>query len=447
MKKSTFLKIAMAFSLMLLVSGAFAQIKLSVFNENGTVSVGAVIYTQNSSTGAIVPVVAVEAPAGTYTWTPAAGSYNYLVRNSLSNQYNAYSVTFVGPVINASITLSTRFTTTIAGTEYVANRTADKITNAKTLPFWVYPSPVHNPSWVVPAVAYASQAAIEQNVGPDDLFSSFSWTVTGAPANASLTNYVEITPNGNTSGSAIATSPLSLSVVETPAAAYGGCVGPTVKFYNTIINPPYAKITGTAASVGSTIGGLAYQVIGSGCDGDLVALTKNIALSFDNTNEEFPFYMRLNYNVYNPTIAGIDMTLGAALPAASFPAALRPQSSAGGPVADANQTTNPMMFSGPSYTPNVYAAAVTFTAVNNNVTVYEFDLNSWNGKISRKSDYIAFRTAAVPETVSSNTLTWYTNGAVANTFDASAFVKKAYVVVYPKPVTGPIYHIPNSWAL
>ena len=441
MKKSTLLKLAMSFSLMLLVSGAFAQINLTIRDSNGALSASAVVYTINSSTGAVVTPVAT-AIAGVATWNPGNGYYNYLVRNAGTNQWNAYSVNYTGVIVNASITLSASFIVTPVGaTDYVANRTADKVTNAKALPYWVFPSPVHNPTWAIPGTTYAAQGTIEQGAA---LLSTFGWTLTGGTG-ASTTNYVDVTPNASTSFAAITTAQLSLSVVETPAAAYGGCGGTAVNFYSTIINPPFAKITTGAAAVGSTIGGAGYWRIASGCE-SLPALTTNIAISFDNTQEEFPFYMRLIYNVYNPTILGTDITLGAPLAAASFPAGLRPQSAVVG--GDANQTTNPMRFLvAGGYTPSIFAAPVTFTAVNNNITVYEFDLNSWNGKISRKADYLAWRTAGAAPAINSANYTWYTNAAIANTFDATAFIKKGYVIVYPKPVTGPIYHIANSWGL
>jgi len=441
MRKSTLLKMAMTLTAMFFISGVFAQIALTVKNSDGTPATSCIIYTQLSSSPGTVTAVAgvVEAPAGTYTWTPGAvGTYNYIISNNVPDAWNTYALDYTGAV-SATITLRSNFNPTIR--EYTATRTGDKVTNGKPMPFWVYPSPVHNPSWVAPAADYASQATIETNV-----VSTFAWTVNGV-ANAATRNYVQLTPSANLAATATTTSAVALSVTETSDAAYGGCSGSPVNFFNTVINPPYAEITGTTASAPLTIATLGFQKIVSACEGD-PSLTTNIALNFANTQEEFPFYMRLVYNVYNPTVSGNDLALGAALAATSFPAGLRPQSNADGlGGGDANQTTNPMMFSGPSYTPNVYAANVTFTTVNNAVTVYEFDLNEWNAKISRKSDYVAWRTAAVAPILNSNNWTWYDNTAIANTFDASASVTKAYVVVFPKPVTGPIYHIPNSWGL
>lgn len=438
MKKSTFLRIAMAFSLVLLVSGAFAQINLTIKNADGTNSNAAVVYTIHSSTGAVVVIQTANA-GGLATWTPVNGSYNYLVRNSLSNQWNAYSVTYTGVVVNATITLSTSFNPTLAGaTDYVANRTANKVTTGKPMPFWVYPSPVQNPSWTAPAAPKATAVSLIANLN-----STFAWTYTPAANVAdahvpTTDNYVELTFTPALAA-ITTTASYELSAVETAAAAYGGCLGQAVKQYVTIINPPYIRISTATTSGTYQVSGTPINHIVAGCAGSIAAT--NIALAMDNTNEEFPYYTKLDYKVFNATMAaGNNLTLGADITAATMTAFPALDVIGQDAVTHANNTTNPYKMTA---TPqNLYGAVQTFQMMNNAITVYQFDFQSWNAKISRKCDYVAIRNAAGDETlITDANYTWY------NTKWAAGDVIKAYIIVFPQPVTGPIYHIPNSWAL
>lgn len=441
MKKSTFLKMAFTLCGAIFFSGAFAQVTLTIKNSDGTPSGSAVVYTKLSSTGVQADIVTADA-LGVAVLPNAAGNYNYIIRNAANNQWNSYSFTAPAAATAVTIYLKAAFNPVVG--DYVSVRTADKVTHTKPMPFWVYPSPAHNPAYVAPSGAYVTRATIVTG-----LVSKFAWTL---PANtvdvdavATDDNYVQLVFTPDLSAAATTTVQRELSVIETPDAAFGGCAASAVKFFANIINPPYAQINGTVASdavpaTTLTIATAAYRELGRACD----VVNTNIEVAFPNTEEDFPYYVRLKYNVYNPTLVGTNLTLGAALAAASFPAAARPQGFGGG---DANLSTNPMSFGAtPS---NFYAAAVDFPVVNGAITVYEFDLNEWNGKISRKSDYIAFRDAAVKDAtkIEDANYSWYSNAALAGTFDATSLVKKAYIVVFPKPVTGPIYHIANTFGL
>ncbi len=443
MKKSTFLKIAMAFSLVLLVSGAFAQINLTIRNEDGSLSANAVVYTIPSSGGATVTVSTATA-LGVATWTPVpVGTYNYLVRNAGSSQWNAYSINYtVGPV-NTSITLSTKFNPTPAlATDYVANRLNNKVTKGRSMPFWVYPSFVQNPAWTVPGATKATEATITTN-----LVSTFAWSYlpnvlwTDASTGAN-DNYVELSFNPVLATPAT-TSVYELSVVETPSGAYGGCVGQAVKQYATVINPPYIKIS-TATTTGNfqVVGGT-QNVIVSGCAGAIG--TTNVQLTMDNTNEEFPYFIRLDYKVYNATIAAgtpAPVTLVTDVTAATMVAYPALEVQGGITATHVNNTANPYRVNASPQ--NLFGAVQTFQIMNNAITVYQFKFESWNAKISRKSDYLTFRNSGLANEnliydAVNPTYTWYsTVGTVGD-------VTEAYVIVFPQPVTGPIYHIPNTW--
>jgi hypothetical protein len=99
---------------------------------------------------------------------------------------------------------------------------------------------------------------------------------------------------------------------------------------------------------------------------------------------------------------------------------------------------------------DLFAADLSFPTINNDITVYEFDLatSGWNARVSRKSDYLAFRAAEIATPGSTDKTDWADTRYTWVTDDNSATNKlKAYVVILPSPVTGPIYHIPTNWAL
>ncbi len=439
MKKSTFLRIAMAFSLVLLVSGAFAQVNITVKKSDGTAANGCQIYTKHSSTGAET-VIATDGGPGdldaalnsVIRISPVAGT-NYLVRDAAAGtQWNAYT-----GVAAATITLSASFNPTIQ--EYTANRNVNKVTIGRPIPFWVYPSPVQNPSWTAPAALKATPASIATNI-----LSSFGWTTipiaNAANGHAPVTdNYSEWTFTPSLIGSAIATSTYEVDVVETPSSAYGTCAGQTIRHSVSVINPPYLKITTALGVPTYQVGGTPINHIVAGCAGSIAAT--NIALAMDNTNEEFPYFAKLDYKVYNATMGALNnLTLGADITAATMIAYPALEVQGGITATHVNNTTNPYRINA---TPqNLYGAVQTFQMMNNAITVYQFDFQSWNGKISRKCDYIAIRNNVGDETlITDANYTWY------NTTWAVGDVIKAYVIVFPQPVTGPIYHIPNSWAL
>lgn len=432
MRKSTLLKIAMTLTAMFFISGVFAQINLTVKNADGSAAVGAVVYTLNSSTAVVTTFGSAADASGLVTWTPGSnGKYFYLVRNASSDRWANLSVNYTGAIVNETVYLNDKFNPTLGS--YVASRNTDKVTIGRTMPFWVHPSLVQNPSYSAPTGTFATVSNIVSNVQ-----SNFTWTLTGGGTLANfysdgtstddgngIKNYVQINTTGATDGDTIA-----LEVVETADAAYGGCNANPVYFNFEAINPPYARIT-NAANTDYSIGGTTINTIAFGCT---PLTSQNVTVAFDNAKEEFPYWMRASYSVYNATIdASNDITLGAAL---TFADAMKPR---GGvtPANPADQTTNPLKFAAAG---DMYAApGMDFPTMNDKVTVYKFDLGSWNGSISRKSDYLAL-SAATAGNIETGAYQWYTTPATPATD-----VTVAYLIVFPKPVTGPIYHIPNSF--
>ena len=434
MKKSTLLRLAMSFTLMLFVSGVFAQITLTIRNEDGTLSNAAEVYTQMSSAPGTIVSVKIATALGAATWTPPIGTYNYLVRRSNNLEWNAYTVNYTGVAIpGATITLSSKFNPTIQ--DYAANRLGNKVTLAKPMPFWVYPSPIQNPAWVAPAIVKAPVASIVLNA-----ISTFAWTIaplTYTESTGNNDNYVQLTFNPALVA-VNATASYRLSVTETAAPAYGGCAGQAVDQYVTVINNPFIRIsTAMQPATYSVLGTPVSHIVG-GCQGSIAAT--NVTLAMDNTQEEFPYYAKLDYKVYNATLTAGNLTALIDITAATMVAFPALNVNGGVTATLVNNTINPLLI---ATTPrDLFGAAVTFQVMNNAVTVYQFDFQSWNAKISRKSDYVAMRTFAGDETlITDPNFVWH------NTKFAAGDVIKAYVIVLPQPVTGPIYHIANTWGI
>jgi hypothetical protein len=433
---------------MFFIGGVFAQIDITIYESDGSTATGAILYTINSSDVTDVTTVATDGGAGdgdaplangVINITPTA-STNYLISNAGATQWSSYSP----PAVPANITiyLNASYAETIQ--DYAANRTNDKITINKTMPFWVFPSPIHNPSWAAPAGNYESAADINT-----DLVSTFAWTVDGAPVGGETDNYTEV--------SWATTGTKTITVQETADAAYGGCAGNTKNFFTTVIDVPYLEWTNAVDNLPNyTVGGgAAGLVILSECES--VATTINPTISNgDNTNEEYPWYIRMGYTVHNGTIAGNDITLGVAQ---TMPAAVDIK----GDITPANTiaAANPLILDGTIAAEqfdggNEYsflAAPTAFPTVNNNITVYRFDLSTANGggynaKISRKSDYVAFRNAEVATPGSTDNTDWTdSNFSWYENDNGGANRLIAYIVILPAPKTGPIYHIDNEWAL
>jgi len=417
MRKSTLLKIAMTLTAMFLISGVFAQINLTVKNSTGTNINGAIIYTKISSSPGTEAVIATDGGLGDLDATlngvirfnPTIGT-NYIVKDAaVGTMWNTIAFSAAA---DATIYLNASFTNTKA-TDYVSGYEADKVTINQPMPYWVIPSPVHNPAWVAPAGPYATQAQIEQNVGPDNLQSTFAWTATGLAPVAAGTNYVEYT--FATTGSK------TITATETAAAAYGGCAASTVTFFVTAINPPFARINETF----NTVLGVS-DVIGNGCG----TVNTNIDVLFDNASEEFPYHIVPTIIATNYDLNGAGTGLiNPAVVTGSIPVALQ--------ITAADNTPISLAAAGE------LIASKGYTPINNKITVYEINLAKWNAKVSRKSDYVALRAGSLDNT-RPDSYKYYT----AATSGQPALDKTiARIIVMPTPVTGPIYHIANSWGL
>jgi len=306
----------------------------------------------------------------------------------------------------------------------------DKVTIGKFMPFWVYPSVAYNPSYVAPSnVAPYTPIA---SIATADVLSTFDWYMSSGAAamstqNASK-NYVEA------SWSSIGVK--KLAVVEAPAS--GVCAGLATRFDITVINEPSLTIVGAGANYGLN------NIISSACDAALpIAANHTTAIDVNFVNpadaDEYPYYLNMTYAVYNvnklsltgtfPNVAGVLDIADADV------VALADDDKFKGVVAlnDVNGKLNPY----PIAAGTALKASQRYEVKNNKITVYVLNYTNANGKISRKSDYIDARLGNWDAATDIDKFTFYPTAATA--------VAK-YIISFPTPVTGPIYHIANNFA-
>ena len=314
----------------------------------------------------------------------------------------------------------------------------DSITINKVMPFFVWPSAAYNPTWNPSAVytnpSYPTPGELVKNV-----VSKFAWASAGGSIvnyyndgtttvnAAGIKNYVEI--SYNTTGIKL------IEVQETPLS--GICPGDKVYFGVNVINPPAASFTLSATPA---LYGL-DSILVSACETDASLTT---AIGKISANDAYPFWINLGFKVYNVTgldISGnIDLTTTGANPPATditdlgvgFPNRIVKGSVDGTLTPSA---TNPIIVN--SKTAPIVASQA-YDVRNSMITVYEFSYQGLSGRISRKSDYIAARAGAW-------TATSYDKFSMYDLATPTT-IEKYYIIAFPKPVTGPIYHIANNFA-
>jgi hypothetical protein len=292
--------------------------------------------------------------------------------------------------------------TTIPGAaaDYAAGdvQTETYITEGKTVPMYALPDAYYHPNYDVAGADFT-------------LTDGFVWTWTEATTtltfsqNGAEDNYVAITaPAGSAAG-----SPYTLSVTETADAAYGGCAGAAQTLTVNVVAVPDVTIGGDAtytfcdgspgapANIQSTITG--------GWQNYRLVWTLEIA-TLDATNAKEFYYD--DENGTNPD------------PAPKY--------------AVEYTTAVPQEIDIAANAPDLMTVSA-FNVINNGTnpaaTVYTYVLTSINDQASRYGDFI---------------------GLNGDNTDPSAFMYYAAgpetvtVTVYPAPVTGPIYHIIDTWS-
>jgi hypothetical protein len=301
-------------------------------------------------------------------------------------------------LISAGAFAQTHDGTTVPGTPAVTytpstSENTTYVTEGATIPVYALPDPYYHPNYDPSSSIYT-------------LTDGFTWSWSGT-ATTSLTvnqadpedNYVTVSAPALSAGSYV------LTVQENAPAGYGGCSGAAVDLNIEVVEQP---------AVGFVGGSTTYSL----CEGDL-GLPASIQAAISGGWQNY----RL---VWNLEIATLD-EFGAKDNYYDDENGTNPS---GGPQKHAEDYT--------TASPQSIAASGTidlmtvgsFNVINNAATVYTYTLTSVNDQASRFGNFIAL------------------NG---DDSDASAFTYYAagetiVVTVYPTPVTGPIYHIPDAWA-
>ncbi|MBN2487057.1 MAG: hypothetical protein JXB34_13870 [Bacteroidales bacterium] len=270
------------------------------------------------------------------------------------------------------------------------------IMEGTTVPVYALPDPYFHP-------AYNAD-------GANSLTADFTWT--WAEASTTLTfsqndaedNYVEITaPAGSAAG-----SPYTVTVTENAPAAYGGCSGAQTNLVVNVVAQPNITIAADAT----------YTF----CEGD-AGLPADIQSAITGGWQNYRLVWNLEIATLNNAMAKefyYDDENGA--------------NPAGAQKYAVNYTTlAPQEIATAAAAPDLMTVG-DFLVINNGtrdaVTVYTYNLVSINDQASRYGNFMALG-----------------GGAPANdAFTYYAAADQVIVTVYPAPVTGPIYHITNTWA-
>jgi len=294
----------------------------------------------------------------------------------------------------------------------------DLITVGKKMPFFVWPSAAYNATWNPGATyavpAYPTQLELQTGVQSDFVWQGGADFASLVPIAGFTKNYVEITMPA-TPGNYM------IQVTETPAG--GLCPAAPVYFGVKAIDVPSAAIDASAAV---TKFGLS-NVLKYSCWAATGDNKATIGLTNNNTDEVFPLNVNVTYKAYN--VDALDgsgnIVLGAAIAGDTH---------IHGIVATAvPSASNPIVVAASG---DALVAEQDYPLLNSKITVYEITYNNVNGAISRKSDYLAARAG-----------NWVANSYGSfSYYPTTALATTNYIISFPAPVTGPIYHIANNFA-
>ena len=277
----------------------------------------------------------------------------------------------------------------IQGTTYIMEGT--------TVPMYALPDPYYHPNYDVANAVYT-------------LTNGFTWTFSGT-ATTGLTvtqaatndNYVTVEAPDASAGNYV------LTVVENAPAAYGGCSGASVNLNISVVPEPEFEFDGLSDTLALCEGNAGLPasiqtVISGGWQQYRLVWSLEIATLDEDGAKEFYYDDETGLN---PT--GVQK------------------------YAEEYTTAAPQLIANTAAAPDIMTVA-DFAAIDigarKAVTVYTYTLTSINDQASRFGDFIALGGDDTDEAA----FTYYGTPS------------KYVVVVYPAPVTGPIYHIPNNWA-
>lgn len=270
------------------------------------------------------------------------------------------------------------------------------MTEGTTVPIYALPDPYYHPNYDVASSVFTLTDGFEWTWFGD---ATTSLTVTQASADD---NYVTVAAIAGDAGT------YTLSVTEDAPAAYGGCSGAQQDLSIVVHTAPDVTIGGNATySYCEGSGSLPTDIqstISGGWQNYRMVWTLEIATLDDASAKEFYYDDENGTNPAGVQKYAVEYTTGS-------------------PQAVANIAASPDLMT-------VSDFLVIDNGTRDAVTVYTYTLTSINDQASRFGNFIAL------------------NGDAS---DASAFTyypaaETVVVTVYPAPETGPIYHIPGTWA-
>jgi hypothetical protein len=412
MKKSTLLKLALFLVAVLLFVGAQAQTAITVYKNDGTNATAPTIFSVNTTTGVETAVATsgYVAPVLTTTATLTVGT-TYIVKDGTESR----------PFVFAAGPMTIRLAISAITGGYSQAVTTTYQTIGKDFRLYVAPDPIYSPGY--------NGAGTTATISPNSTWTWTYATLTGVPAttvpSAAQTNWVEFT------GSATTTAVIPVSVVENNSLS--GCASSTPVVQNVqFVNTPDATVSVPAlsaywtntATVGQTITSRACVSAITGTETVRATITEdaNIPTAF----RAYSFKIVQTIQNLTSDLSGTD---GAAASIDLVDYTLAAKLGGSGVVPGTHSWTVATGF----YTFPTATLAVT----NGKPTRYTYSIQPSGtaigivSAISQKSDALE-----------------NLGGTVANgyAYGLAGVVNYAFIVL-PSPVTGPIYHISNSFAL
>jgi len=262
-----------------------------------------------------------------------------------------------------------------------------------TIPVYALPDPVYHSSWDYTSATWTLTDGFTWNWSEST--STLIFSQTGAED-----NYVQISAPADSDGT------YTVEVTEEAPAAFGGCEGTATSLTVNVVNTP-------AATLGALAGAdVQYCVTDAG-------IPTTVPVTISDGWQNYRLVWSLEIATLGDGLAkdewfdtNLTTSLGASIEYAELYTTASPEAVAAAGV------HNIMSHTG-------------FDVINDKPTVYTYTLTSINDQALRFGDFITL------------------NGDAS---DASAFTYNAIgetytIMIAPAPTTGPIYHIPSTWAL
>jgi len=421
MKKSTLLRVAITLTAMLFVSGVFAQTNITVKMYDGTTPAsGTLTLNSISAVGVETPYAAfTNVVAGVVVATPAlSASTLYSIVHS-----GGQRTTFKTPAVVVDFMISLDLAA--LATDYRQATSTTYQTKNKTFRLYVAPDPLFSPGYLFDGTNTGLNAA-----------SSWTWTYPAALVGSTpVTGVATLQQNWLNVVAVGAVGNYPVSVVETGPL---GCVtGTGVTQSIQIINTPDATINGSMVNTWTSTAD-AVSLTKKACVSAItVPETVTVTISEDATLPlEFKSYALAISEVIDNVAIDLLTADGGPISTTDWDYKITPNTAklrTGNAAIPVTHTWTPSNAVNSTYV----LPTAALTVRNAKPTRYTYSITNASdaagtgivSAISQKSDYL-------------------TNGGPAGPFTTYglAGVTTIMYIVLPAPTTGPIYHIPNTFA-